>query len=153
MRAQYENVDGFLSVPKSDDDQYITVTEARRALKLSHDSILDLVKTGEIAFAIRNEDRTLHYRLRLADVESVKIKYAQALGSRELAEELGVDHNVISRLIEEGQLCRKPRRTIDAYQTPKFDVDTARRLLRKQNMASTAACAAKTNSTLITYVL
>jgi hypothetical protein len=109
-------------------------------LKISHDSLLNLVNIGEIAFTTRNQNRTLHYLLRLADVESVKIKYAQALGSRELAEELGVDHNVISRLIEEGQLCRKPRRTIDAYHTPKFDVDTARRLLRKHNMASTAAC-------------
>jgi hypothetical protein len=140
LRAQYENVNGFSSVPESDDDQYITVTETRRLLKISHDSLLNLVKTGEIAFAIRSQDRTLHYLLRLADVERVKFKCAQALGSRELAEELGVDHNVISRLIEEGQLCRKPRRTIDAYQTPKFDVDTARRLLRKHNMASTAAC-------------
>ena len=140
LRAQYKNVAGFSSVPESDDDQYITVTEARRLLKISHDSLLNLVKTGEIAFAIRSQDRTLHYLLRLADVEGVKIKYAQALGSRELAEELGVDHNVISRLIKEGQLRRKPRRTIDAYHTPKFDVDTARRLLRKHNIASTAAC-------------
>jgi hypothetical protein len=140
LRTQYESVGGFLSVPESDDDQYITVTEARRLLKISHDSLLNLVKTGEIAFATRSQDRTLHYLLRVADVESVKIKYAQALGSRELAEELGVDHNVISRLIKEGQLRRKPRRTIDAYHTPKFDVDTARRLLRKHNMASTAAC-------------
>ena len=139
LRAQYENVYGFFSVPGTD-DEYITVTEARRLLKISHDSLLNLVKTGEIAFATRSQDRTLHYLLRLAEVESVKIKCAQALGSRELAEELGVDHNVISRLIEEGQLCRKPRRTIDAYHTPKFDVDTARRLLRKHNMASTAAC-------------
>ena len=140
LRAQYENVNGFFLGPESDDDHYITVTEARRLLKISHDSLLNLVKTGEIAFATRSLDRTLHYLLRLADVESVKIKYAQALGSRELAEELGVDHNVISRLIKEGQLRRKPRRTIDAYHTPKFDVDTARRLLRKHNMASTAAC-------------
>jgi hypothetical protein len=138
LRAQYENVDGFSSVPESDDDQYITVTEARRLLKISHDSLLNLVKTGEIAFATRSQDGTLHYLVRLADVESIKIKYAQALGSRELAEELGVDHDVISRLIKEGQLRRKPRRTIDAYHTPKFDVDPARRLLRKYNMASTA---------------
>jgi hypothetical protein len=140
LRAKYEVADGFSSVPASDDDKYISVTEARRLLKISHDSLLNLVKTGEIAFAARSQDRTLHYLLRLADVENVKIKYAQALGSRELAEELGVDHNVISRLIKEGQLRRKPRRTIDAYHTPKFDVDTARRLLRKHNLASTAAC-------------
>jgi len=138
LRTQYENVGGFLSVPESDDDQYITVTEARRLLKISHDSLLNLVKTGEIAFATRSEDRTLHFLLRLADVESVKIKYAQALGSRELAEELGVDHKIISCLVKEGHLRRNPRRTIDAYLTPKFDVDTATRLLRKHNMASTA---------------
>lgn len=138
LRAQYENVDGFSSIPESDDDKYITVTEARRLLKISHDSLLNLVKTGEIAFATRSQDRTLHYLLRLADVESVKIKYAQALGSRELAEELGVDHKVISCLVREGHLRRNPRRTIDAYHTPKFDVDTATRLLRKHNMASTA---------------
>ena len=72
LRAQYKNVDGFSSVPESDDDQYITVTEARRLLKISHDSTLDLVKTGEIAFAVRSQDRTLRYLLRLADVENVK---------------------------------------------------------------------------------
>ena len=138
LRAQYENAYGFFSLPESDGDQFITVTEARRLLKISHDSLLNLVKTGEIAFAIRSQGRTLHYLLRLADVESVTIKYAQALGSRELAEELGVDHNVISCLIKEGQLRRKPRRTIDAYYAPKFDIDTARRLLREYNMASTA---------------
>jgi hypothetical protein len=140
LKTQCENGDRVASLPASDDDKYISVTEARRLLKISHDSLLNLVKTGEIAFTIRSQDRTLQYLLRLADVESVKIKYAQALGSRELAEELGVDHNVISRLIEEGQLRRKPRRTIDAYHTPKFEVDPARRLLRKHNTASTAAC-------------
>lgn len=140
LRAKYEVADRSSSVPASDNDKYISFTEARRLLKISHDSLLDLVKTGEIAFATRSQDRTLHFLLRLADVEKVKINYAQALGSRELAEELGVDHKVISRLIKEGHLRRKPRRTIDAYHTPKFDVDTARRLLRKHNMASTAAC-------------
>ncbi len=140
LRAKYEVTDGSSSVPASDNAKYISFTEARRLLKISHDSLLDLVKTGEIAFATRNQDRTPQYALRLADVESVKIKYAQALGSRELAEALGVDHKVISCLVKEGHLPRKPRRTIDAYHTPKFDVDTARRLLRKHNMASTAAC-------------
>ena len=126
---QCENVDGFFSFPVSDDDKYITVTDARRLLKMSHDSIFDLVKTGEITFAIRNQDRTLHYLLRLADVEDVKMKYEQALGLRELAKQLGVDHKVISRLVQEGHLRRKSRRTIDAYHAPKFDVGAARRLI------------------------
>jgi hypothetical protein len=129
LRAQYGNVDGFLSVPVSDDDKYITVTEARRLLKISHDSLLELVKSGEIAFVIKHQDRTLRYLLRLADVENVKMKYEQALGSRELAKQLGVDHTVVSRLVEEGRLRRKSRRTVDGYSASKFDVDTARRLL------------------------
>jgi hypothetical protein len=129
LRAQYAEVDSLPLLPASEDDQYITVTEARRLLKISHDSLLDLVKIGEIAFAIRNQDRTLHYLLRLADVESVKIKYAQALGSRELARELGVDQEVISLLVQDGHLQRQSRRTVDGYHAPKFDLGVARRLL------------------------
>lgn len=128
LRAQYENVDAFFSAPESDDDKYITVTEARRLLKLSHDSILDLVKSGEIAFTIRNQDETLRYLVRLPDVESVRIRYEQALGSREVAKQLGVDHTLVSRLVQEGKLRSKPRRTVDGYHAPKFDVDAARKL-------------------------
>ncbi len=130
LRAQYENVHGCFSVPVSDDDKYITVTEARRLLKISHDSILDLVKTEEISFTIRNQDETLRYLVRLVDVESVRIKYEQALGTRELATRLGVDHTLISWLVQEGKLRKKSRRTVDSYYAPKFDLDTARRSLR-----------------------
>jgi hypothetical protein len=129
LRAQYEDVNGSFSIPASDDDKYISVTEARRLLKLSHDSILDLVKTGEIAFVITNQDGTLHYLLRLADVENFKMKYEHALSSRELSKQLGVDHTVISRLIEEGHLRKTLRRTVDGYHAPKFDMDSARKLL------------------------
>jgi hypothetical protein len=136
LRAQYESVDGFFSPPASNDDQYITVTEARRLLKISHDSLLELVKTAEIAFSVKNQDRTLGYLLRLADVESVRTKYEQALGSQELAKQLGVDHTVISRLVQAGHLRRNSRRTVDAYHAPKFDLDTARRVLRTYKMKS-----------------
>jgi len=138
LKTHHEDVDGFSSVPLSDDDKYITVTEARRLLKLSHYSILDLVKTGEIGFSITNQDRTLRYLLRLADVENVNMAYDQALGSRELSEQLGVDRKVIRQLVQEGHLRRKPRRTLDAYHIPKFDLDAARRLLRKYSITSTA---------------
>lgn len=137
-KTHHEDVDGFSSVPFSDHDKYITVTEARRLLKLSHDSLLDLMKTGEIAFAIRNQDRTVRYLLRLTDVETVKMQYEQALGSRALAKELGVDQTIINRLVQEGQLRRKSRRTIDGYNSPKFEADAARRLLREYNMTNTA---------------
>ena len=71
LRAQYENLDGFFfSVPESN-DKYISVKEARRLLNLTHDSLLAFVKTGEIAFNISNQDKTLRYLLRLRDVENV----------------------------------------------------------------------------------
>jgi hypothetical protein len=139
LKTHHEDVDGFSSVPLSDHDKYITVTEARRLLKLSHDSLLDLMKTGEIAFAIRNQDRTVCYLLRLTDVETVKMQYEQALGSRALAKELGVDQTIINRLVQEGQLRRKSRRTIDGYNSPKFEADAARKLLREYNMTNTGA--------------
>jgi len=75
LREQYEDADGFSPVPPSNDDKYISFTEARRLLKISHDSLLDLVKTGEITSSIKSQDRTLHYLLRLLDVQNVKIKY------------------------------------------------------------------------------
>jgi hypothetical protein len=131
LRAQCEDGGRVSSLPASDDDKCISVTEARRLLKISHDSILDLVKTGEIAFVIENQDTTLRYLLRLADVESVKIKYEEALGLRELSKQLGVDHSVIRRLVREGHLRRTSRRTVDGYHTPKFDVDMARGLLHR----------------------
>jgi|SRR5215213_5966121 len=121
-RAQYENVDGSLSRPVSDDDKYIAVTEARRLLKISHDSLLDLLKTGEIAFAIRNQDGTLRYLLRLTDVETVKMQYEQALGSRGLAKELGVDQTIINRA--------GTRRTVKEKIKKDHD-DTTRRSLRR----------------------
>jgi hypothetical protein len=137
LRVQFKGIDRFTSVPESDDDKYITVTEARRLLKLSHDSILDLVKTREIAFAIQNQDGTLRYLLRLADIEKVKLKYEQALGPRELAKQLGVDHEVIDRLVQEGHLRKRSRRIIDGYHASKFDPDTAGMLLNLYDTTST----------------
>jgi TniQ len=126
LKARGEDGTRVSSLPSSDDDKYISVTEARRLLKISHDSLLELVNTGEIAFAIRSQDRTLRYLLRLADVESLRIKYERALGSRELAKQLGVDQTVINRLAEEGHLRRHPRRTVNGYHVSKFDPDAAK---------------------------
>jgi hypothetical protein len=132
LKAQCEGGDRMSSLPASD-DQYISVTEARRLLKISHDSILELVKTGEIAFAIRNREKTLHYLFRLADVERVKFKYEQAVGPRELTKQLGVDRTVINQLVQGGHLQRISRRSVDGYHASKFDVDTVRRLLQTRN--------------------
>jgi hypothetical protein len=130
LRTQCEEGDRTSLLPACEDDRYISVTEARRLLKISHDSLIDLLKTRKIAFVIKNQDTTVRYLLRLADVERVKMKYEQALGTRELAKQLGVDHMMINRLVEEGHLRRESRRTTDAYHAGKFDVDTARTLMQ-----------------------
>ncbi len=130
LRRQCEEGDRTALLPACEDDRYISVTEARRLLKISHDSLIDLLKTGKIAFVIKNQDTTVRYLLRLADVERVKMKYEQALGTRELAKQLRVDHMMISRLVEEGHLRRESRRTTDAYHAGKFDIDTARTLMQ-----------------------
>jgi hypothetical protein len=130
LRTQCEEGDRTSLLPACEDDRYISVTEARRLLNISHDSLVDLLKTGEIAFVIKNQDTTVSYLLRLSDVERIKMKYEQALGTRELAKQLGVDHMMINRLVEEGHLRRESRRTTDAYHAGKFDVDIARTLMQ-----------------------
>lgn len=136
LNAQYESASTLASVPGSRYDKYISVTEARRLLKISHDSILDLVKTGEIGFVIRNQQETLRYLLRLTDVENVRLKYEHAIGSRELAKQLGVDSKLIKRLVHEGSLRRKPRRTVDGYYMLRLDPEAAIKLLNSYNIKS-----------------
>ena len=58
----------------------------------------------------------------------------KALGSRELVKQLGIDHRVIVRLVQQGLLRRTSRKTIDSYHAPKFDVDAARQLLNLYNI-------------------
>ena len=111
-------------------DSYISVVQARRLLKISHRAMFDLIKVGEIDFVIRNEGTTLRYLLRLSDVENVKDKFEQAISSRTLARQLGVDCEVIRQLAKAGHLETKSRRAVDGYRTLKFDADAAEKLLK-----------------------
>jgi hypothetical protein len=70
-------------------DEYISVTEARRLLRITHHTMFDLIATGEIDFVIRNQGGRLKYLLRLSDVDNLKCKFEQAVSSRVLAKELG----------------------------------------------------------------
>jgi TniQ len=118
------------NVPSRDSDSYISVAQARRRLKITHRAMFDLINTGEIDFVIRNEGTVLRYLLRLADVENAKDKFQQAISSRTLAKQLGVDCKAIRRLTRAGYLEAKPRRAVDGYHTIKFDADAAQKLLK-----------------------
>ena len=112
------------------DNTYISVVQARRLLKITHRAIFDLIKFGEIDFVIRNKGTSLRYLLRLSDVENVKDKFEQAISSRTLARQLGVDCGVIHELAKSGYLKTTSRRAIDGYHTSKFDPDAANKLLK-----------------------
>jgi hypothetical protein len=111
-------------------DSYISVAQARRLLKITHRAIFELIKTGELDFVIRNEGMALRYLLRLSDLENVKDKFEQAISSRTLAKQLGVDCEVIRQLARAGHLQTKSRRAVDGYRTIKFDADAAEKLLK-----------------------
>jgi hypothetical protein len=111
-------------------DGYISVAQARRLLKITHRAMFDLIKTGEIDFVIRSEGTSLRYLLRLSDVENVKNKFEQAISSRTLARQLGVDCKAIQQLAKAGFLQAKSRRVVDGYRTIKFDADAAENLLK-----------------------
>jgi hypothetical protein len=116
--------------PSFDIDTYISVAQARRLLKITHRALFDLIKVGEIDFVIRNKGTALRYLLRLSDVENVKDKFEQAISSRTLARQLGVDCGVIHELAKSGYLKTTSRRAIDGYHTSKFDPDAANKLLK-----------------------
>jgi hypothetical protein len=111
-------------------DGYISVAQARRLLKITHHAIFNLIKAGEIDFVIRNEGTALRYLVRLSDVENVKDKFEQAISSRTLARQLGVDCKAIQQLAKTGLLEAKSRRAGDGYRTTKFDADAAEKLLK-----------------------
>jgi hypothetical protein len=111
-------------------DSYISVAQARRLLKITHRAMFDLITTGELDFVIRNEGTALRYLLRLSDVENLKDKFEQAISSRTLARQLGVDCKAIHQLAKAGFLQAKSRRAIDGYHTAKFDADAAEKLLK-----------------------
>jgi hypothetical protein len=95
-----------------------------------HSAIFDLIKTGEIDVVIRNEGTALRYLLRRSDIENVKARFEQAITSRTLARQLGVDCKAIRQLTKAGFLKAKSRRAVDGYHTTRFDADVAQKILK-----------------------
>lgn len=60
----------------------------------------------------------------------MKDKFDQAISSRMLAKQLGVDCKVIRQLAKAGHLEIKSRRATDGYHTIKFAPDAAEKLLK-----------------------
>jgi hypothetical protein len=130
IKSQFEPGAATPSVPSCDVDTYISVAQARRLLKITHRAIFDLIKAGEIDFVIRNEGTALRYLLQISDVEAVRFNFDQAISSRVLAKQLGVDCDVIRQLARAGHIKSKSRRAVDGYYTFKFEADAAEKLLQ-----------------------
>jgi muconolactone delta-isomerase len=112
----------------SETDTYVSVAEARRLLRISHRAMSDLIVSGEVGFVIRNRGVTLECVLRLFDVENVKRKFEQSLTTRAIAEELGVECEVVRNLARAGHLRTTWRPAVDGYRTIKFDRDSVQAL-------------------------
>jgi hypothetical protein len=130
VRTQSEPRTTVPYVTSRGSDSYISVPQARRLLKITHRAMFDLIKAGELDFVIRNEGMALRYLLRLSDVENLKDKFEQAISSRTLARQLGVDCKAIHQLAKAGFLQANSRRAVDGYRTIKFDADAAEKLLK-----------------------
>lgn len=113
----------------SETDQYISMAEARRLLRISRRTMSDLIATGEVGAAIKNQGTSLRLVLRLFDVENVNRKFEQSLTTRALAKELGVECEVVRDLARAGHFRTRWRPAVDGYRTIKFDRDSVQELL------------------------
>ena len=129
LKAQAELIERSSSVSSSSDHKYISLSDGRRILKITHRAIFDLIAAGEIEFVIRNHGTTLQYLLRLPDVERMKHKFEGSLTTRGLAKELGVECEVVRDLARQGRLKTRWRPAVDGYHTIKFDRDSVQELL------------------------
>lgn len=110
---------------------YTSVTEARRLLRINHKLLFDLVRNGEIEFAIRNQGEELLYLLRLSDVERVKSAFELSVPASAVAAELGVSRTVVCQLGRAGYLQLRLRPAVDGYKSLRFDRSAAGKLLSK----------------------
>src|SRR5712692_8365890 len=129
LKAQAELIDRSSSVSSSSDHKYISLSDGRRILKITHRALFDLIAAGEIEFVLRNRGTTLQYLLRLPDVERMKHKFDESLTTRALAKELGVECEVVRDLARQGRLKTRWRPAVDGYHTIKFDRDSVQELL------------------------
>jgi len=130
LKAQAELIERSSSVSSSSEEhKYISLSDGRRILKITHRAILDLIAVGEIEFVIRNQRATLKYLVRLSDVERMEHKFDESLTTRELARELGVECEVVRDLARQGRLKTRWRPAVDGYHTIKFDRDSVHELL------------------------
>ena len=113
----------------SETNKYISLTEARRLLRITHRDMSDLIATGQVDFVIRNRGTILEYVVRFFDVQNVKDSFERALTTRGLARELGVDCEVIEELAQAGNLQMRWRPAVDGYHTIKYDRDSVQELL------------------------
>jgi len=122
----------------SETDKCITMSDAKRLLKISHRAMCDLIASGEAGFVIRNNGTTLECVLRRSDVEDIQCKFEQSLSTRALAKELGVDCESVRELARAGHLRTRWRPTVDGYHTIKFDRDSVLKLVNSNLLRSNA---------------
>ncbi len=118
-----------------DSDKYLSVTDARRSLKITSKAVFDLMAGGEIRGAITNGSQGPELGLNAIDIERLRIEFDQSITPRDLAKRLGVDCETVRELARKGLLQARSRRSIDGYNTLRFGRGAAEEFLRTTTSA------------------
>ena len=118
-------------------DKYVSVNEARRSLKITHNALCNFIDDGEIDFIITNRSKIPEFALSWSDVKRLKCKFEQSLTSRDLAKQLGLECAVVRELGQTGYLQTRWRPAVDGFRTVKFDRYAADKFLHKLARAKT----------------
>ena len=132
LHSQCQPAKGISFAPGTALEQYISLHDARRLLKITNKALFDLITGGEIRCAITNARRNPEYKLNLPDIDKVKGEFDHSITSRDLAQQLGIDCKTIRELAQKGVLKTRWRRTTDGLHTMKFACDAAEEFQRKQ---------------------
>jgi hypothetical protein len=99
---------------------YISLSDARRSLKITNTALFSLIEAGEIRCAIVNGRRTPEFAVTSGDVERIRFELEEAVTCRELARELGVDCKAIREHVRKELIRPLVRRSTGAFNTLRF---------------------------------
>jgi len=128
-QSQPARVNSYVSTSEKS-PKYISVTDARRSLKITSEALFDLLASGEIRSAIANGKVSPEIGLNITDIQRLKGEFEQSITERDLAKQLGVDCETVRQLARKGLLKSRSRRSIEGFNTLRFGRSAVEEFLR-----------------------
>jgi len=110
--------------------KYVSLTDARRSLKITNAALFDFIASGKTRCAIINGKRSPEFAVNATDVEELKYEFEESITCRDLAKQLGTDCETIRELARKGLVKPGARRASDAFNTLRFKRGAAEKFLR-----------------------